>query len=78
MKLTEAEQKMSEALVDLMAGEFDPKEYKDAYREALMEVISAKLEGKEVISVADEPTVVMDLMDALRVSVEAAKARRAS
>jgi len=78
VQLTDAEQKMSEALVDLMAGEFDATEYKDVYREALMEVISAKLEGKEVIAAADEPTVVMDLMEALRASVEAAKARRAS
>lgn len=78
LELSEPEQKMAEALVDLMAGEFDPKEYKDAYREALLEVINAKLEGKEVIQVADEPAVVMDLMEALRASVEAAKARRAS
>jgi len=77
--LTEAEEKMSEALVELMTGEFDAKEYKDAYREALMEVISAKLEGKEMVVTAQEgPVQVMDLMEALRASVEAAKARRAS
>lgn len=76
--LTDAEQKMAEALVDLLAGEFDAKEYKDAYREALTEVISAKLEGKEVITPTEAPTQVMDLMEALRASVEAAKARRAS
>lgn len=78
VKLTDAEEKMGEALVDLLAGEFDAKEYKDAYREALTEVISAKLEGKEVIAAPEAPTQVMDLMEALRASVEAAKARRAS
>jgi DNA end-binding protein Ku len=76
--LSDAEQKMAEALVDLLAGEFDAKEYKDAYREALTEVISAKLEGKEVVAAPDAPAQVMDLMEALRASVEAAKARRAS
>lgn len=76
--LSDAEGKMAEALVDLLAGEFDPKEYKDAYREALTEVISAKLEGHEVVtSPTEAPTQVMDLMEALRASVEAAKARRA-
>lgn len=76
-KLTDAEEKMGEALVDLLAGEFDAKEYKDAYREALTELIAAKLEGKEVVSAPEAPTQVMDLMEALRASVEAAKARRA-
>ena len=76
--LSDAEQKMAEDLVDLLAGEFDAKEYKDAYREALTEVISAKLEGKEVVAAPDAPAQVMDLMEALRASVEAAKARRAS
>lgn len=78
IKLTDGEEKMSEALVDLMTGEFDAREYKDAYREALMEVIAAKLEGKEVVVSPEEPAQVMDLMEALRASVEAAKARRAS
>ncbi|MEQ1934334.1 MAG: Ku protein [Fimbriimonadaceae bacterium] len=76
--VSEAEQKMAEALMDMLAGEFDAKEYKDAYREALTEVISAKLEGKQVVSTPEAPTQVMDLMEALRASVEAAKARRAS
>lgn len=78
VKLTDAEEKMAEALVELMTGEFDAKEYKDAYREALMEVISAKLEGKEVVTSPESPAQVMDLMEALRASVEAAKQRRAS
>lgn len=76
--VSEPEQKMAEALMEMLAGEFDPKEYKDAYREALTEVISAKLEGKQVITTPEAPTQVMDLMEALRASVEAAKARRAS
>ncbi len=76
--LSEPEQRMAEALVDLLTGEFDAKEYKDVYREALMEVIGAKLEGKEVVAAPEAPTQVMDLMEALRASVEAAKARKVS
>lgn len=76
--LTDAEQKMAEALVDLLAGDFDAKEYKDAYREALTELISAKLEGKELVSAPDEPAQVMDLMEALRASIEQAKARKSA
>jgi len=79
VKITAQEEKMAEALVDLLAGHFDPKEYKDAYREALMAVIESKLEGKQVISApTPEATKVTDLMEALRQSVEAAKKRRAS
>jgi DNA end-binding protein Ku len=78
-KITEQEEKMAEALVDLLAGHFDAKEYKDAYREALMQVIENKLEGKQVvIAPSPEATKVTDLMEALRQSVEAAKRRRAS
>ena len=33
-----------------MAGDFDPTEYTDDYREALQEVIDAKVEGREVVA----------------------------
>lgn len=79
VELSPAEEKMAEALVELLTGEFDATEYKDTYREALNEVIAAKLEGKEVFAASAEPQAqVMDLMEALRASVEAAKQRRAS
>lgn len=77
VKLTEQEQKMADALVDLLTGEFDPKEYQDTYREALMGIITQKLEGKEIVAAPEAPaTQVMDLMEALRASVEAAKKKR--
>ncbi|HEV7194221.1 MAG TPA: Ku protein [Jatrophihabitantaceae bacterium] len=73
------ELQMAESLVSSMAGEFDPEQFTDNYREALQEVIDAKVEGREVIE-ADEvqPTAgkVVDLMSALRASVEAAKRGR--
>ena len=67
---------MAGSLIDTLTGEFDPSEYKDEYREALQAVIEAKVEGREVVQPAEaQPTsgTVVDLMAALRASVEAAK-----
>ena len=71
-----AELKMAELLIDSLATDFDPGDYHDAYREALEEVIEAKVEGREVVT-PPEPTEggaqVIDLMAALKASVDAAK-----
>ena len=73
-KVTGRELEMAFTLIDLLRKPFDPEEYKDHYREALEAVIEAKLEGKEVVSSPEvEETKVIDLADALRRSVEAAK-----
>lgn len=74
------EKAMAESLVASMAGDFDPDAYTDDYREALQQVIDAKIEGREVIEAPDtaQPTSgnVVDLMAALRASVDAAKRSR--
>jgi len=70
-----AELKMAENLVKMMATKFDPSDYKDEYKEALQEIVEAKVEKREVIE-APEPeaeTTVVDLMSALKASVERAK-----
>lgn len=67
---------MAGSLIETLSGEFDPSEYKDEYREALQAVIEAKIEGREIVQPAEaQPTAgtVVDLMAALRASVEAAK-----
>ncbi|MEZ0076749.1 Ku protein [Planotetraspora sp. GP83] len=72
------ELKMAESLIETMVADFDPDEYRDAYREALQEVIEAKIAGKEVVA-AEAPAEqgpAVDLMAALRASVEAAKRER--
>jgi DNA end-binding protein Ku len=75
-----AEKKMAAQLIEAMTGEFDPAEYHDEYREALMQVIESKIEGREVVEVetADEPTKLVDLMAALQASVSAATTARDS
>lgn len=75
VSVSPAEAKMAENLVEMMATEFDPDEYKDDYKKAVMEVVEAKIEKRQVIE-APEPeaeTTVVDLMSALKASVEKAK-----
>jgi DNA end-binding protein Ku len=70
------EQQMARSLVESMSGEFDPEQFTDNYREALQAVIDAKVEGREIVEAEEaQPTAgnVVDLMSALRASVEAAK-----
>jgi DNA end-binding protein Ku len=70
---------MAQSLIESMSADFDPMQYHDEYREALQEVIEAKVEGREVVEqpVQEEDTgSVVDLMAALRASVAAAKKGR--
>jgi DNA end-binding protein Ku len=75
-KRTEIRQKeldMATALVESLAGEWQPDKYTDDYRENLMRVIKAKLKGKKADLVAEEPAreaKVVDLMERLRLSLE--------
>ena len=73
-----AELAMARQLVSAMTAEFDPSEYKDEYRDALMQVIESKIEGHEVKAVEqpEETGKLVDLMAALEASVNAAKAAR--
>ena len=40
---------MADQLVEAMTDDFDPARYRDEYREALLEVIEAKVEGQQVV-----------------------------
>jgi DNA end-binding protein Ku len=69
------ELQMASSLIDSMTVDFDPDEYHDRYREALQELVEAKVEGREVLQPqpeedTGEPT---SLADALRASLAAAK-----
>ncbi len=79
VEVRQQELAMAGSLIETLSGDFDPSEYKDTYREALQAVIEAKVEGREVVQPEDaQPTAgsVVDLMAALRASVEAAKKER--
>jgi DNA end-binding protein Ku len=74
-----AELAMAGSLIDSMAGEFNPDEFTDNYRAALQEVIDAKVEGREVVQpeeAEEAPAAAVDLMAALKASVERAKKAR--
>jgi DNA end-binding protein Ku len=69
------ELKMAASLIDSMTEDFDPDAYHDNYREALQEVVEAKVEGREVVqpegmAAVTEPT---SLADALKASLAAAR-----
>jgi DNA end-binding protein Ku len=73
-----AEKRMAEQLIEAMTGEFDPEQYHDEYREALMSVIESKVEGRETVAAPEQPesTKLVDLMAALQASVKAATTAR--
>jgi DNA end-binding protein Ku len=72
--VNEREVTMASSLVDALTEPFDPSKYHDNYREALLEVITNKAEGRKVVTPeAAAPEHMPDLMAALRASVAAAR-----
>ena len=74
-----AELAMASSLIDSMAGSFKADEFTDNYRAALQEVIDAKVEGREIVQPEESeeaPAAAVDLMAALKASVERAKKAR--
>jgi DNA end-binding protein Ku len=75
--VNERELAVAGTLVDALAEPFDASKYHDHYREALLELINAKAEGKAVVvPEAEQPGKVTDLMEALRASIDAAQKRK--
>ncbi len=75
------EMNMAKSLIDSMSAKWNPKKYKDDYREALMEVIEEKVEagGKEIEEKpkkAPKPTKVIDLVSVLQKSLEQTGAKK--
>jgi len=68
--------KLAETLVQTMAKPFADLELRDRYKEALIEMIHAKIEGKQVVTVGEEQDVVVDIMSALKESIEIAKTQK--
>lgn len=77
VQVSDRELEMASTLIDLLADSFEPERYQDEYRQALMAIIEAKLQGEEFVEApAAAPAKVTDLMAALKASVQAAKKRR--
>jgi DNA end-binding protein Ku len=73
-KVRGQELEMARQLIESLTAEWNPEQYHDDYREQLMRVVEAKVNGEEIEVVEAEPTAkVVDLMEALKASVAAAK-----
>lgn len=78
VSLDENEVAMAERLVESLTAPFEPAKYADAYRKALLENINAKIAGRKVVAPPAAPAAkVMDIMEALRRSIEMAETRQA-
>jgi DNA end-binding protein Ku len=72
--LRSAEVEMAKSLVENLSESFDPEKYDDTYRKELLELLRAKAKGKKLPEPQeDEGGELIDLMQALRESVEKTK-----
>ncbi|MDQ4058611.1 MAG: Ku protein [Actinomycetota bacterium] len=75
----DTEVKMARQLIQQLSADFDPGEFQDDYRIQLEQMAAKKIEGEEVTVAAEaeeEPTKVVDLMEALKASVADAKKKK--
>ena len=77
---SERELRMANQLIESLTTDFDPEQYRDTYREQVLDLIERKAGGQELVAVSTEerPTPVVDLMAALEASLQAAKGDRAA
>lgn len=75
--VSDQELNMARTLINSMDTPFDPAKYKDEYQVKLRALIETKVSGKEVVAAESEGGgKVIDLMEALKASVERAKKER--
>ena len=77
-ELRDEELKMADMIIENLTGTFDPSAWHDESREAVEVAAQGKIDGEEIVAPsAPQPTGVVDLMDALKASVEATKEKKA-
>lgn len=75
--VSDSEVAMAQNFIEALAGDFEPDQYADSYRQAVEALVHSKLEGTELPEEeAPQEAEVVDLVAALRASVEAAKKKR--
>ena len=72
-QLRKPEVEMAKSLVDNLSAPFKPAKYDDTYRKELLDLIRAKAKGRELPEPKEEEAEVVDLMTALRESVQRTK-----
>jgi DNA end-binding protein Ku len=71
-KITKDMLDLAKHIVQTKSGHFDPEKFEDHYEEALKELLAKKQAGEKITATEErKPAKVVDLMDALRKSVEA-------
>jgi len=73
VKVDKDQIKLAKTLVDSMTTRFANIEMKDNYSDALKNIIDAKVAGKEIVTITEEVPKVVDIMSALKASIDAAK-----
>jgi len=74
VNVRDQELEMARTLIDNLTSDWSPEGFTDEYREGLLKIVEAKISGEEIEIVPPEPTAkVVDLMEALKASVAAAK-----
>lgn len=76
--VSDRELAVAEQLIDSLATDWKPERYADTYRERVLETLEAKARGEQIVAPEPEaePADVVDLVAALRASVERTKSQR--
>ncbi len=74
-EVDEAQLQLAETLVSSLTKTFDEVDFTDRYKEALEELVQTKVDGKEIVQISEseDEKPVVDIMDALKASIEQAK-----
>lgn len=75
-EINKEELKLSISLIESMTSTLKEMDLTDRYRDALREMIEAKIAGKEVVTAPEEEKPVVDIMAALKQSIEQTKAKK--
>lgn len=72
IELAGKELEMAKQLIENLSTDFQPEKYRDEVRQAIQEAVEKKISGEEVVEApAKRPEKVIDLMEALKASLEA-------
>jgi len=70
------EVKLAKSLIDSMTTKFDTMKLENKYSEAVREMVQAKIAGKEIVAIEEVEPEVVDIMTALKQSIEQAKGKK--
>jgi DNA end-binding protein Ku len=78
VEVTDRELQIAKQLVESLATKWEPEQYKDEYREKILEMIEQKAAGEKIAvqPEREESAPVPDLMSALKASLDAVKGSR--